>query len=194
MSSYPFQPLLNWSDPPITGVVSAGGLLLLVSLSYLSVISVASYLALLLVTLGLAGKTYVHLMGLLNKPCEDPLAKLAQVNTNVATETVEAALSLALNVLNQTTSEMRRLLLVENIVDTVKFGVAMYLLSLVGGCVNTLTLLTIVWVLLFTLPTLYEQKKEQVDTILDQAATHYNTINDKLASFIPASKQEIKEE
>jgi len=167
----------------------------MISLIYLSLISLISYLALALVILGLGAKTYVHLMGLLNKPCQDPLSTLAQINTTVGTETVEAALGLLLNVFNQSTAELRRLLLVENILDTIKFGLAMYLLSLVGGCFNTLTLLILAWVLLFTLPTVYQQNQQQVDSLVGQMVAQYNNINAKVASFIPSSSnQQDKEE
>ena len=40
-------------------------------------------------------------------------------------------------------------------VDTLKFGLCLYLLTFLGAWFNALTLVTLVWVAAFTLPKLY---------------------------------------
>merc|ERR1719153_386657 len=131
--------LLNWTSPPSTGLVFTSGLVLLTSLMTHSVISVAAYLALALTLLGLGTKLYVHLMGMLKKPCKDPFVQLAALDLTLSQEIVEGVLSRGVELYNQTVAELRRLLLLENYLDSVKFALAMYLLSLLGSLVNTLT-------------------------------------------------------
>merc|ERR1712228_621476 len=73
--------LTRWKDPVLSGLVAGSGLLFLAAISCYSLIAVAAYFGLSLVLLGLGSKLYVHLMGLLKKPCEDYLesAKFALV-------------------------------------------------------------------------------------------------------------------
>lgn len=183
--------LLNWSEPPNTGLVFGSGLVLLASLITHSVISVVSYLALALVLLGLGGKLYVHLMGMLKKPCKDPLAKLAVLDLTLDQETVEQLLDSGVRTFNQTVAELRCLVLLENYLSSAKFALVMYGLSLLGGLVNTLTLLLVCWVLLFSLPTLYEQKKEQVDSLVSKAVSHYGALNSQLMSLLSGPTKPI---
>merc|ERR1712032_1442726 len=64
--------LTRWKDPVLSGLVAGSGLLFLIALSCYSLIAVAAYFGLSFVLLGLGSKLYVHLMGLLKKPCKDP--------------------------------------------------------------------------------------------------------------------------
>merc|ERR1712126_173019 len=75
--------LTRWKDPVLSGLVAGSGLLFLIALSCYSAIAVAAYFGLSLVLLGLGSKLYVHLMGLLKKPCKDPLAKVESLNLEV---------------------------------------------------------------------------------------------------------------
>merc|ERR1712110_483132 len=73
-----------------------------------------AYFGLSLVLLGLGSKLYVHLMGLLKKPCKDPLAKVESLNLEVTEEQVQALLAQAASYVNMATTTTKRLLLVED--------------------------------------------------------------------------------
>merc|ERR1711936_1336772 len=75
-SMAPLCELTRWKDPVLSGLVAGSGLLFLAAISCYSLIAVAAYFGLSLFLLGLGSKLYVHLMGLLKKPCKDPLAKV----------------------------------------------------------------------------------------------------------------------
>ncbi len=54
--------------------------------------------------------------------------------------------------LNCTLLELRRLFLVENMLDSVKFGLSLWVLTYIGSWFNAMTLLILSWVGLFTVP------------------------------------------
>ena len=52
-------------------------------------------------------------------------------------------------------AELRRLLLVENMVDTVKFGLSLWFLTYIGAWFNAMTLIILAWLAAFSLPKVY---------------------------------------
>jgi len=181
--------LTRWSDPALSGLVSGSGLLFLVSLSFYSFLSVVAYLGLSLVLLGVGCKCYLHLMGLLKKPCKDPLAVVESMDLSITEEQMQGHLSNTVCYINMMVATVRDLLLMENYINSAKFGLILYLLTFVGSFVNSLTVLIVAWVGLFTLPSVYDAKKTEIDSLLDSLFTHYSALNTKLSSFLPAQGQ-----
>merc|ERR1712055_637384 len=171
--------LTRWKDPVLSGLVAGSGLLFLIALSCYSFIAVAAYFGLSLVLLGLGSKLYVHLMGLLKKPCKDPLAKVESLNLEVTEEQVQAILSQAASYVNMTTATTKRLLLVEDYLESAKFALVAYLATFLGAIMNSLTLVLIAWVAAFSLATV---------------STHYTTLNAKLVALVPQTQAAAKEE
>merc|ERR1711942_433185 len=89
MSPESLVPLLTWSNPSLSGIVLTSGLVILSSLLSYSFISVISNVMLLLTLGGLSSKLYVHLMGLLKKPCKDPLVVLGSIDLSVKEDVVQ---------------------------------------------------------------------------------------------------------
>jgi len=178
--------ILNWSDPSLSGLIFGSGLVFLLSLSHFSLLSVVAYFALTLLFFGLGCKVYVHLMGTLKKPCKDPLAKLEVIDVTISSENVEAILASCVEALNTTVAQVRGLCLVQNYLDSAKFAGVLYLATFIGAIFNTLTLLTMAWVGMFALPTIYEQNQAKVDEVLGQVKTQYEAINQKVAAMLPA--------
>lgn len=50
-------------------------------------------------------------------------------------------------------------------VDTIKFGLSLWLLTYIGAWFNALTLVILAWVGLFTLPKVYVNNQAQVDSL-----------------------------
>eukprot|EP00092_Neocalanus_flemingeri_P023172 GFUD01025127.1.p1 GENE.GFUD01025127.1~~GFUD01025127.1.p1 ORF type:complete len:193 (-),score=59.65 GFUD01025127.1:161-739(-) len=187
--------ILNWSDPALSGLIFGSGLVFLLSLSHFSLLSVVAYFALTLVFFGLGSKLYVHLMGTLKKPCTDPLAKIETIDMAISSENVEGILTSFVESLNTITANLRSLCLVQNYVNSAKFAVFLYVVTFIGAVFNTLTLLTITWVGMFVVPTVYEQNQTKVDEVLGQVKTQYEAINQKVVAMLPsqASPEEKKE-
>ena len=87
---------------------------------------------------------------------------IAAMPVTVPTETITNMSPCVAGSLNKFTTELRRLFLVEDMVDTIKFGLSLWLLTYIGSWFNMLTLLILAWITLFVSPKLYQQNKSQV--------------------------------
>ena len=119
--------ILYWEDPIQSGAVFGTVLVVLLSLASYSLITVVSYtcLTLLMVVLGVKAYSYVMVMMKKAEPGSDPLAKVSAMPVTVPTETISNMSPCVAGTLNKVTTELRRLFLVENMVDTLKFGVSL---------------------------------------------------------------------
>jgi len=95
--------------------------------------------------------------------------------------------------LNNFTTELRRLFLVENMVDTIKFGLSLWLLTYLGSWFNFLTLLILAWLVLFTAPKLYINNQAQVDEVVGMVMAQVEDVKAKVVALIP-NKAAVKEE
>jgi len=158
-------------------------------------ITVVSYscLTALLAVLGVKLYSYVMVMMKKAEPGSDPLAMIAAMPVTVPTETITNMSPCVAGSLNKFTTELRRLFLVEDMVDTIKFGLSLWLLTYIGSWFNMLTLLILAWITLFVSPKLYQQNKSQVDEILAQVMTQLEEIKGKVLALIP-NKSAVKKE
>ncbi|MEQ2275310.1 hypothetical protein XENORESO_001724 [Xenotaenia resolanae] len=72
-------------------------------------------------------------------------------------DTVHKYSDVVLEKLNKTIEELRRLFLVEDLVDSIKFAVLMWILTYVGALFNGLTLLILGLIGAFSCPIIYEK-------------------------------------
>jgi hypothetical protein len=87
--------------------------------------------------------------------------------------------------LNCAVSELCRLFLVESMVDTIKFGLSLWLLTYVGAWFNALTLVILAWVGLFTLPKVYQNNQAQVDEVLGKVLAQVEEVKAKVVAMVP---------
>merc|ERR1712002_166531 len=156
--------ILYWEDPVQSGAVFGTVLVTLVSLCYYSLITVASYTCLTLLMVVLAVKLYSYVMVMLKKaePGSDPLAKVAAMEVTIPSDKVSELSNGLADKLNCCLSELRRLLLVENMVDTIKFGLSLWCLTYIGSWFNAMTLIILGWVTAFTVPKIYQNNKPTI--------------------------------
>jgi len=187
--------ILYWEDPVQSGAVFGTVLVTLVSLCYYSLITVASYTCLTLLMVVLAVKLYSYVMVMLKKaePGSDPLAMVAAMPVTVPADTISNMSPCVAASLNNFTTELRRLFLVENMVDTIKFGLSLWLLTYLGSWFNFLTLIILGWLGLFTLPKLYINNQAQVDEVLGKVMAQVEEVKGKVVALIP-NKSAVKEE
>ncbi|EFX74424.1 hypothetical protein DAPPUDRAFT_108977 [Daphnia pulex] len=100
-------------------------------------------------------------------------------DVTVTTEKVHEVADLTAAKLNASLVELRRLFLVEDLVDSVKFALVLWLLTYVGSLFNGLTLVILAVVGLFTLPKVYETHQEKIDQNLDLVKGKINDVVDK---------------
>uniref|UniRef100_A0A3B3V7N4 Reticulon n=1 Tax=Poecilia latipinna TaxID=48699 RepID=A0A3B3V7N4_9TELE len=90
---------------------------------------------------------------------------------------------------NTCMKELRRLFLVQDLVDSLKFAVLMWLLTYVGALFNGLTLLILAVVSMFTLPVVYEKHQAQIDQYVGLIRTQVNSVVGKIQAKIPGAKR-----
>jgi len=191
--------LVHWEDPIASGAVFGSVLVTLLSICYYSLISVCAYTSLSVLLLVLAVKLYSYVMVMLKKaePGSDPLAKVAAMEVTIPSDKVSELSNGLADKLNCCLSELRRLFLVENMVDTIKFGLSLWCLTYIGSWFNAMTLVILAWVTAFTVPKIYQNNQAAIDEVLGKVKVQLDEIKSKVVAVMPAQMKpavEKKEE
>jgi len=182
-----FESTYQWEDPIYSGVVFGSVLSTLVAICYYSLISVFAYasLTILCAVIGIQIYTYV-MVTFLKKETTNPIAKIAGCELTIPAERVNEYASRGTEKVNCAIKELRRLFLVENWLDSIKFGLSLWVLTYIGSWFNAMTLLIMGWVGLFSVPKIYVNNKAQIDPVLDQIKAKLNEVSDKVTALMPA--------
>jgi len=184
-----FEKTYLWEDPIHSGIVFGSVLVTLISICYYSLISVVAYCSLTALCAVLSLKIYTYVMvTFLKKEANNPLAKFSDINLTVSEDKVNQIANNATNKLNASLVELRRLFLVENMLDSVKFGLSLWVLTYIGSWFNAMTLILMSWVGLFTIPKIYLNNKTQIDPVLDKVKAQFDEIWGKVGAMIPQAK------
>jgi len=188
--------LLHWDSPLHSAGVLATVLSLLISICYFSFISVVAYLSLTLLVVVIAIKIYSWAMVFMKKaePGSDPLVSFTQTEMRITPDKVAEVTGIIVDILNPAIMELRRLFLLENWLDTIKFVLCLWGFTYIGSWFNMMTLVILSWVSLFTLPLLYKNNQAAVDEVVGQVNTQITEIKDKVMSVIPSKNASKKEE
>ncbi|XP_068632856.1 reticulon-3 isoform X3 [Battus philenor] len=184
------ESLIYWRCAARSGAALGGGLVLLVALASCSVVSVLAYAALLALAAALALRVYRNVLQAVQKTNDGhPFKWLLEKDISVPAERAQALAAAATAHFNAAAHELRRLFLVEDLVDSLKFGVLLWCLTYVGACFNGITLIILGWIALFTLPKAYEMNKAQVDANLELARAKINEISAKVRAAVPLGRK-----
>merc|ERR1712032_1755708 len=88
---------------------------------------------------------------------------------------------------------LKAIILVENVVESAKFALGMYLVSYLGALMTGLTLVTLAWVGIFSLPRIYKDNQAKIDEALLPLLTKYEELAGKVSAALPASVTGKKE-
>uniref|UniRef100_A0A672Z6C9 Reticulon n=1 Tax=Sphaeramia orbicularis TaxID=375764 RepID=A0A672Z6C9_9TELE len=141
--------LIHWKEPKKSALAFGLSLLVLISMATLSVISVVSYLLLTCLCITITFRVYKSVIQAVQKSNEGHPFKL----------TTEPELHCSDVHLNQFSFQTRRLLLVEDLVDSLKLAAVMWVMTHVGAVFNGLTILILADIIFFTSPLIYQKKK-----------------------------------
>ncbi|XP_035250788.1 reticulon-1a isoform X1 [Anguilla anguilla] len=185
--------LLYWRDVKQTGVLFGSVLLLLFSLTQFSVVSVAAYLALAALSATISFRIYKSVLQAVQKTDEGhPFKSYLDMEISLSHDQIQKYADSAQLYANTTLKELRRLFLVQDLVDSLKFAVLMWLLTYVGALFNGLTLLILAVVSMFTMPVVYEKYQAQIDQYLGLIRTHVNSVVGKIQAKIPGAKRKAE--
>uniref|UniRef100_A0A8C1JTZ1 Reticulon n=2 Tax=Cyprinus carpio TaxID=7962 RepID=A0A8C1JTZ1_CYPCA len=181
--------LLYWRDLQRTGVVFGASLFLLLSLSVCSIISVISYVALALLSVTISFRIYKGILQAVQKS-EDghPFKMYLDKDFGISSELAHKYGDTALAHFNSLIKELRRLFLVEDLVDSLKFAVLMWILTYVGALFNGLTLLILGLIGAFSWPVIYEKHQAQIDHYYGLVNKQIKDVFGKIQAKIPGAK------
>ncbi|XP_075782442.1 reticulon-1 isoform X3 [Pelodiscus sinensis] len=185
--------LLYWRDIKQTGILFGSILLLLFSLTQFSVVSVIAYLALAALSATISFRIYKSVLQAVQKTDEGhPFKAYLEMEMSLSQDQIQKYTDCLQLYVNSTVRELRRLFLVQDLVDSLKFAVLMWLLTYVGALFNGLTLLIMAVVSMFTLPVVYDKYQAQIDQYLGLVRTHINTVMAKIQAKIPGAKRKAE--
>ncbi|XP_075048533.1 reticulon-1 isoform X1 [Mixophyes fleayi] len=181
--------LLYWRDMKQTAIVFGSVLLMLFSLTQFSVVSVIAYLALAALSATISFRIYKSVLQAVQKTDEGhPFKSYLDMEISLSQEQIQKYTDCLQVYTNNIVRELRRLFLVQDLVDSLKFAVLMWLLTYVGALFNGLTLLIMAVVSMFSLPAVYDKYQAQIDQYLGLVRTNMNTIMAKIQAKIPGAK------
>ncbi|XP_024122751.2 reticulon-3-like [Oryzias melastigma] len=118
--------LINWREPKQSAAVFGLSLTVLISVASLSVISVVSYLLLACLCVTITFRIYKSVIQAIQKSDEGhPFGFLLEKDISISPEAVRELGDQCLIHLNHFTTRTRRLLLVEDLVDSLKVSVVL---------------------------------------------------------------------
>ncbi|TSL22020.1 Reticulon-4 [Bagarius yarrelli] len=173
--------LLYWRDVQKTAWVFGGTLSLLISLSLLSIISVCSYIALTLLSVTICFRVYRGITDALQKSENThPFRSYLAQDVTLSPDIIHKHSDQLLKYINATIKELKHFFLVEDLIDSLKLAVLLWVLTHVGSLFNGLTLLIIGEVAAFTCPVLYEKYQTQIDHYFGLVKSYLQDIVKKL--------------
>ncbi|KAH3853115.1 hypothetical protein DPMN_095637 [Dreissena polymorpha] len=185
--------LIYWRDVKRTGLVFGSMVCVLLSLMCCTILSVLAYLSLAVLTVTLSFRVYKNVMQAVQKTNDGhPFKSLLEMDLEVKEEMVESAASKIADNVNSLSRELRRLFLVEDYVDSIKFALLMWLMTYVGSWFNGMTLVILAVVAIFTIPKVYETYQGPIDQNVNLVRNQLNNIMAQVSSKIPFPKAKAK--
>ncbi|XP_043308218.1 reticulon-3 isoform X2 [Cervus canadensis] len=178
--------LVFWRDVKKTGFVFGTTLITLLSLAAFSVISVVSYLILALLSVTISFRVYKSVIQAVQKSEEGhPFKAYLDVDITLSSEAFHNYVNAAMVHINRALKLIIRLFLVEDLVDSLKLAVFMWLMTYVGAVFNGITLLILAELLVFSVPIVYEKYKTQIDHYVGIARNQTKSIVEKIQAKLP---------
>merc|ERR1711872_149342 len=195
LSSDQLNALIYWENPRNSGIVFGPMLVCLLAVRYISLISVIGNVALALVTATISFRIYKSVLAAVNKSSEGhPFKQFMDTDVGLPSDKVNQLTDSLVARLNSTLAKLKSIFLVEDVIESVKFGVSMYLLTYVGAILNGLTVLILAWVGLFSLPRVYRDNQKQIDDAVLPLKAKLEELQAKVMAAVPASLTGKKDE
>ncbi|XP_052569485.1 reticulon-3 isoform X1 [Peromyscus californicus insignis] len=186
LTDFSVRDLIFWRDVKKTGFVFGTTLIMLLSLAAFSVISVVSYLILALLSVTISFRVYKSVIQAVQKSEEGhPFKAYLDVDITLSSEAFHNYVNAAMVHVNRALKLIIRLFLVEDLVDSLKLAVFMWLMTYVGAVFNGITLLILAELLVFSVPIVYEKYKTQIDHYVGIARDQTKSIVEKIQAKLP---------
>jgi hypothetical protein len=193
----PVLDIIYWRDPKKSGVALALILLALILFAKFSFISLLAYTSLAVLGGTLGFRIFKLVEGRVkNTDGSNPFKPYLEQEVSVPQDRVHAQVDVLVEHAQLVATQLRRLFLVEHLVDSVKFALLLWTLTYVGAWFSGLALIIIFVLGVFSIPKFYEVYKEPVDHYLDLARENVEKVNHIIEEKVPFLKrqQEVKKE
>uniref|UniRef100_A0A8C4WUT1 Reticulon n=1 Tax=Eptatretus burgeri TaxID=7764 RepID=A0A8C4WUT1_EPTBU len=181
------QDLLYWCDVRSSTVVFVALLLMLITVSTFSILSVIGYMGLAILGVTIPWRVARGVVCAMQKRADGhPFRAYLDADISLHNEQVMSLLEPVRMYTNATTRELLRLVLVYDIVDSIKFLLILWLSTYVGAYFNALTLLILGVIFAFSLPITYDKYK--IKHILAQIRAQIHDMVARVRSLIPTGK------
>lgn len=187
--------LVHWREPKKSAAAFGLSLLVLISVATLSVISVVSYLLLACLCVTITFRVYKSVIQAVQKSDEGhPFRSLLDRDISVSSESVQQLAEQVLIHLNWFTSQTRRLVLVEDLVDSLKLAAVSWVMTYIGAVFNGVSILILADIIFFTTPLIYQKKKTQIDRHVDLLRSRLEEMLQRLQDRLPGAVRRTKAE
>jgi hypothetical protein len=177
--------LIYWRDIQRTTLLLLCTLATLFSFVLFSVLSVVAYASLVVMTTTLSFRIYKNVMAAVYKTGEGhPFQRYLDMDISLEQSTLYYWVELVSGELLNLISTLRRLFLVEDLVDSLKFYALMYLMTYIGSLFNATTLIILADIALFSLPKTYEVYEVEINEIIKLARAQITALSNQVKQSI----------
>lgn len=176
--------LVYWKRVRKTGIVFTGLVVALASMFQLSAITVLSHLCLGVLCVTFPLRLYYKLLELLRwNPGVHPFQSHLDYDSTLTDKETVALVEEVVLLVAFAVTEIKRLLFIESVLDSLKFAALLYLLTYVGVMTTGLTLVITVVIALFSLPILYKKQQVRIRRIVRAVKAFIKKIKSLLSSL-----------
>lgn len=178
--------LIYWSEWQKSAAVFGGVLLLLLSLAYYPFLYVVTMFMKAMLAVSFLYRIGMTIVNAVQKTsAEHPLRNLLDEKIEISEEMIKEWPELARVQINSIIKQAQHLFLINDFIDSLKFGVLLWLVSYFACWFSLLTLVTIPIISAFTIPIVYEQYQNEINHGIDIGKSKVLEIYDLVDSKVP---------
>jgi len=182
--------LIYWRDPKKSVIALSLTLLALFIFAKFSLISVLAYTGLAVLAGTFGFRLYKAVEGQIKKTSTaNPFQPYLDQELAVPQDRVHAQVDVLVEHGQMLAKSLRRLFLVEDILDTVKFGLLLWAFTYIGGWFSGLTLVILIVLGVFSIPKFYEVYQEPIDAQLAVVHDNIKKVTDLIYEKLPFLKR-----
>lgn len=182
--------ILLWRDIKVSAIVFVSGFVLLVCLTQFSVVSVITNIALICLAPMLALRLLLTARSAVSKSeFEHPLKVYLSKDIQVPKEKADLVGEKVAEVTVSITTKLRNLFLVDDLSDSLKLLVVLYILSYIALWFSGITLSFIGFIGAFIVPKIYDMYQTEIDSCMRKIKSAVDEVLQKITTKVPATKQ-----
>ncbi|CAD6186845.1 unnamed protein product [Caenorhabditis auriculariae] len=178
--------LIYWRDPKKSGIALSLALIALFILGRYPLLSVIAYTGLAVVAATLGFRIFKSVEGQIKKTGgENPFQEFLAKDLTVPQDRVHAQVDVLVEHGNCLANQIKRLVFVDSILDTAKFGLFLWSLTYIASWFSGCALAFLAIVGTFSIPKLYETYQEPIDANLAVVKQHLQNVQNTLEEKLP---------